>query len=333
MQSCFRTVMALLVTLLVGPTLAAQPLPARIPEDAVSDARELAFSGRRGDAFHLLEAHLEADPDDTEARTLAGFTSDSSLKAGCLQPRVFRGVWPRQQQCRSHDASGGRSTEQAVGVLVRPRCHGLPQMQPRAAVGRAAPSRALVPGQSDVADHVAIALAGVGPRAAMRGRWSSIVNVELAELVRPVRIGPIMSLTAHGTRLAAQLRPARRSISTSGHRSAMWNLSREKDALEAGRTEHRSRPAWLSSGAGRRCRERNGATSLRLTCPEGHPIGDRRHTITEPTTTHGWRHAAGHCGILTRQPPGDRLPEPLLLRTPRYRRPARRTHRRSTRPV
>ena len=62
---------------------------------------------------------------------------------------------------------------------------------------------------------------------------------------------------------------------------------------------------------------------------------DRRHTtaLTEPTTTHGRRHATGHSGILTRQPPRDRLPEPLLLRTPRCRRPTRRTHRRPTRPV
>ena len=41
------------------------------------------------------------------------------------------------------------------------------------------------------------------------------------------------------------------------------------------------------------------------------------HDITEPTTTHGRRHATCHSGILTRQPPGDRLPEPLLLLTPR----------------
>ena len=72
MQSSFRTVTALAVTLLVGSTLAAQPLPAPIPEDAVSDARELAFSGQRDDAFRLLEAHLDGDPDDTEARTLYG---------------------------------------------------------------------------------------------------------------------------------------------------------------------------------------------------------------------------------------------------------------------
>ena len=52
--------------------MAAQPLPAPIPEDAVSDARELAFSGQRDDAFRLLEAHLDGDPDDTEARTLYG---------------------------------------------------------------------------------------------------------------------------------------------------------------------------------------------------------------------------------------------------------------------
>ena len=57
------------------------------------------------------------------------------------------------------------------------------------------------------------------------------------------------------------------------------------------------------------------------------------HQALEPTTTHGRRHATGHSGILTRQPPGDRLPEPLLLRTPRCRRPTRRTHRRPTRPV
>ena len=51
-------------------------------------------------------------------------------------------------------------------------------------------------------------------------------------------------------------------------------------------------------------------------------------------STHGRRHATGSgSGILTRQPPRDRLPEPLLLLTPRYRRPTRRTHRRPTRPV
>ena len=72
MHSYFRTVMALVVTLLVGSTLAAQPLPAPTPADAVSDARGLAFSGRRHDALHLLRAHLVADPDDTEARTLYG---------------------------------------------------------------------------------------------------------------------------------------------------------------------------------------------------------------------------------------------------------------------
>ena len=47
----------------------------------------------------------------------------------------------------------------------------------------------------------------------------------------------------------------------------------------------------------------------------------------------GGEHATGHSGILTRQPPRDRLPEPLLLRTPRCRRPTRRTYRRPTRPV
>ncbi len=71
MHSCVQTVMVLLVTL-VGSTLAAQPLPAPTASDAVSDARELAFSGRREDALHLLEAHLEVVPDDTEARTLYG---------------------------------------------------------------------------------------------------------------------------------------------------------------------------------------------------------------------------------------------------------------------
>ena len=72
MHHCLRTVTALGVMLLLVSPSAAQPLPAPTPEDAVSNARGLAFSGERADAPRLLEGHLEADPEDTEARTLYG---------------------------------------------------------------------------------------------------------------------------------------------------------------------------------------------------------------------------------------------------------------------
>src|SRR6266542_5514057 len=51
------------------------------------------------------------------------------------------------------------------------------------------------------------------------------------------------------------------------------------------------------------------------------------------TASHGGRHAARHSGVLTRQPSGDRLPEPLAILTPRHRRPTRRPHRRPTRQI
>ena len=76
MYICCRTVRALwvvmMVALVANAPAVAQPLPEPTPINTVSEARDVVFSDRRDAALQWLVAHLEAHPDDSEARTLYG---------------------------------------------------------------------------------------------------------------------------------------------------------------------------------------------------------------------------------------------------------------------
>ena len=53
--------------------LSASPTSSQtLPEDPVSQARAMAFSGKRDDALRVLTEYLDTYPDDTDARTLFG---------------------------------------------------------------------------------------------------------------------------------------------------------------------------------------------------------------------------------------------------------------------
>ena len=148
---------------------------------------------------------------------------------------------------------------------------------------------------------------------------------------QPIVRGQLGDLRARGTSGAVPLRsrrPIRQTAAPS--RRVATQLSRDSRRGSPEPTGNVAHPGALSSQDRDLFPLRQGQVASR----SGRQA-DRRHTtaLTEPTTTHGRRHATGHSGILTRQPPGDRLPEPLRLLTPRDRRPTRRTHRRPTRPV
>ena len=199
-----------------------------------------------------------------------------------------------------------RDTREPMGDLLRaPRCRPMSVL--------AAAMTSTTPGAHVWTRH--------GRPVSHHGACEAVLHVAPQPIVR----GQLGDLRARGTSGAVPLRsrrPIRQTAAPS--RRVATQLSRDS---RRGSPEPLTHPGALSAGSrSLPAPQRTGRADRGAKLIGGIPPPSRNHRPPTGGDT-------PHCGILTRQPPRDRLPEPLLLRTPRCRRPTRRTHRRPTRPV
>ena len=295
--------------------IAALPRPMRrSPSQCPGPARSLGLGGPLADhdvgADQLLAATTAASP--RRAQRPPGAQAGRQLAAQCPPPLDGQRLVNRLVRDPHRVIVGIRDPEPMGDLLRAPRCRPMSVL--------AAAMTSTTPGAHVWTRHGR-------PVLSHHGACEAVLHVAPQPIVR----GQLGDLRARGTSGAVPLRsrrPIRQTAAPS--RRVATSLSRDRRRGSPEPTGNVTHPGALSAQDRDLFPLRKGQGASR----SGRQA-DRRPTtaLTEPPTTHGRRHATGHSGILTRQPPRDRLPEPLLLRTPRCRRPTRRTHRRPTRPV